>query len=176
MSSNMSGTSAQMMQMESPQDLFVHELSMIYSAEQQIVQMLQEAQGMVQNSQLRDGLQMHAEQSRQQAERVMQVMQMIGGDLHPVQCQAAAGLYQDLLTIVQYQPSPMVLEGAVVAGACKTEHFEIACYTGLVEKAQAMGQSQAASLLQQNLQEEQQMLQQVEKIASQLTKQMVSVA
>src|SRR5215211_4904472 len=106
------------MPMQTPQDLFVHELSDIRNAEQIIIQMLEEAQGMVQNSQLKDGLRMHAEQSRQEAQ--------------------------------QSQPSPQVLEGLVVGGACKTEHYEIAAYTGLVEKARAMGQTQAAQLLQQD--------------------------
>ena len=73
---------------------------------------------------------------------------------------------------MQANPSPEVLQGLIVAGACKTEHLEIAAYTGLVEKAQAMGQTQAAELLQQNLREEQQMLQKVEQIASELTRQM----
>ncbi len=73
-------------------------------------------------------------------------------------------------------PSPMVLEGLVTGGACKTEHYEIAAYTGLVEKARAMGQTEAAQLLQQNLQEEQQMLQQVEQISRQLTQQMAAMA
>jgi ferritin-like metal-binding protein YciE len=57
----------------------------------------------------------------------------------------------------------------------KTEHLEIAAYTGLVEKARTMGQTEAAQLLMQNLQEEQQMLQRVEQIATQLTQQMASI-
>jgi ferritin-like metal-binding protein YciE len=69
-----------------------------------------------------------------------------------------------------------VLEGLVTGGACKTEHYEIAAYTGLVEKARAMGQTEAAQLLQQNLQEEQQMLRQVEQISQQLTQQMASMS
>ncbi len=162
------------MSMQSPQDLFVHELSSIHSAEQIIVQMLEEAQGLVQNPQLKEGLQMHAEQSRQQAQRVEQIFQQLGEEPHPIICHSAQGLHQELQEALQAQPSPQVVEGLVVAGACKTEHLEIASYTGLVEKARAMGQTQAVQLLEQNLQEEQQMLQQVERIAQQLTQQMAS--
>jgi len=162
------------MSMQSPQDLFVHELSSIHSAEQIIVQMLEEAQGLVQNPQLKEGLQMHAEQSRQQAQRVEQIFQQLGTEPHPITCHSAQGLHQELQEALQAQPSPQVVEGLVVAGACKTEHLEIASYTGLVEKARAMGQTQAVQLLEQNLQEEEQMLQQVEQIAQQLTQQMAS--
>jgi ferritin-like metal-binding protein YciE len=164
------------MPMQTPQDLFVHELSDINNAEQIIIQMLEEAQGMVQNPQLKEGLQMHAEQSRQHAQRIQQVFQQMGVEPHPIQCHAAEGLHQELQEAQQSQPSPEVLEGLVVGGACKTEHYEIAAYTGLVEKARAMGQTEAAQLLQQNLQEEQQMLQQVEQISRQLTQQMASAS
>jgi ferritin-like metal-binding protein YciE len=164
------------MPMQTPQDLFVHELSDIRNAEQIIIQMLEQAQGMVQNSQLKDGLRMHAEQSRQQAQRIQQVFDQMGVQPHPIECHAAQGLNQELQEAQQSQPSPQVLEGLVVGGACKTEHYEIAAYTGLVEKARAMGQTEAAQLLQQNLQEEQQMLQKVEQISQQLTQQMASMS
>ena len=163
------------MSMQTPQDLFVHELSDIHSAEQIIVQMLEQAQGLVQNPQLKDGLRLHAQQSQQQAQRVEQIFQTMGAQPHPIECHAAKGLMQSLMEVQKANPSPEVLEGAVVAGACKTEHLEIAAYTGLIEKARAMGMTEAAQLLQQSLQEEQQMLRQVEQIAQQLTQQMASM-
>ena len=163
------------MSMNTPQDLFIHELSDIHSGEQIIVQMLEQAQGLVQHHQLQEGLRLHAEQSRQQAQRVEQVFQLLGAQPHPVECHAAKGLMQSLMEVVESNPSPEVLDGAVVAGAMKTEHLEIAGYTGLVEKARTMGQTEAAQLLMQNLQEEQQMLQRVEQIATQLTQQMASM-
>ena len=163
------------MSMKTPHDLFIHELSDVHSGEQIVVQMLEQAQGLVQHPQLQEGLRMHAEQSRQQAQRVEQVFQLMGAQPHPIECHAAKGLMQSLMEVVESNPSPQVLEGAVVAGAMKTEHLEIAGYTGLVEKARAMGQTEAAQLLQQNLQEEQQMLQQVQRIATQLTQQMAAM-
>ena len=167
---------SQQMPMQTPQDLFVHELSDMHSAEQIIVQMLEEAQGLVQNQQLKDGLRMHAEQSRQQAQRIQQILQQMGAQPHPVVCHAVEGLHQELQEAQQANPSPEVLEGLVVGGAAKTEHYEIAGYIGLIEKARAMGQSEAVQLLQQSLQEEQQMLQQVEQISQQLTRQMASLS
>jgi ferritin-like metal-binding protein YciE len=167
---------AAQMSMKTPQDLFVHELSDIHSAEQIIVQMLGEAQGMVQNPQLQQGLQKHMQESEQQARNVEQVLQQMGAQRHPISCHAAEGLRQSLMEVAQSGPSPEVLEGAVVAGAIKTEHLEIAAYTGLVKKAQAMGQTEAVQLLQQNLQQEQNMLQQLETISDQLTQQMAAMA
>ena len=164
------------MPMQTPQDLFVHELSDIRNAEQIIIQMLEQAQGMVQHPQLQEGLRLHAEQSRQHAQRIQQVFDQMGVQPHPIECHAAQGLYQELQEAQQSNPSPQVLEGLVVGGAGKTEHYEIAAYTGLVEKARAMGRTEAAQLLQQNLQEEQHMLQRVEQISQQLTQQMASMS
>ncbi len=126
---------AQQMPMQRPLDLFVHELSDALSAEQIVVQMLGEAQGLVQTPELRQGLQLHQQQSQQHAQNVERVLRLLGQQPHPVTCHAAAGLRQSLMEVAQSGPSPEVLEGAVVAGACKTEHLEIAGYTGLVQKA-----------------------------------------
>jgi ferritin-like metal-binding protein YciE len=167
---------AKQMPMRTPQDLFVHELSEMHNAEQIIVQMLEEAQGLVQNPRLKEGLRMHADQSRQHAQRVQQVIQQIGDQPHPVQSHAVEGLHQELQDAQKSKPSPQVMDGLVTGGAAKTEHYEIAAYTGLVEKARAMGRAEAAQLLQQNLQEEQQMLRQVEQISQQLTQQMAAMA
>jgi len=167
---------ARQMRMQTPQDLFVHELSDMHRAEQVIVQMLDEAQGLVQNPQLKEGLRMHAEQSRQHAHRLEQALQQLGVQPHPVECHAVKGLHQELKDAQQAKPSPQVMEGLVLGGASKTEHYEIAAYTGLIEKARAMGQTEIARALEQNLQDEQQMLQQVEQLGRQMTQQMMSMA
>ena len=164
------------MPMQTPQDLFVHELSDVLSAEQIIAQMLGEAQGMVQNPQFKQSLQQHEQETRQQIRNLEQIFQQMGAQPHPVHCHAVEGLREELTEVQQSQPSPQVLEGVVCAGAAKTEHYEIAAYTGLVKKARAMGQTEAAQLLEQNLQQEQNMLQQLERISDQLTQQMAAMA
>ncbi|MEA2593544.1 MAG: hypothetical protein QOF01_13 [Thermomicrobiales bacterium] len=166
---------AQQMPMQTPIDLFVHELSDMHSAEQIITQMLGEAQGLVQSPEIKEGLRLHQDQSRQHAQNIEQVFRMLGVQPHPITCYAAVGLRQSLMEVAQSNPSPEVLEGEVLAGAVKTEHLEIAGYTGLIRKAQIMGQTEAAQLLQQNLQQEQQMLQQVEQIGEQKDRQMAAM-
>jgi len=164
------------MSMQTPTDLFVHELSDVYSGEQIIIQMLGEAQGMVQDQQLAEGLRLHQQQSQQQVQRLEQIFQQLGVSPHPVTCYAAVGLRQSIMDVVQSGPSAFVLDGAVVAGACKTEHLEIAAYNGLITKAQAMGQMQVVDLLQQNLKEEQQTLQKAEMIGKQFAEQGAQLA
>jgi ferritin-like metal-binding protein YciE len=86
------------------------------------------------------------------------------------------GLFDELKEVRQSRPSAEVLEGVVVGGAAKTEHYEIAAYTGLASKARAMGQTDAARLLEQNLAQEQAMLHRVEQVAERLTQRMATMA
>lgn len=47
------------------------------------------------------------------------------------------------MEFAQANPSPLVLEGAVLGGVIETEHLEIAASAGLIEKAQTMGLTEA---------------------------------
>ena len=60
----------------------------------------------------------------------------------------------------------MFLTGA----AARTEHYEIAAYTGLVAKARALGETEAAKLLNENLKQEKDALKKVETIEKDLLK------
>jgi len=53
------------------------------------------------------------------------------------------------------------------AGA-RAEHYEIAAYTGLITMADALGESEAVTLLRKNLKQEQAALEKVSTIAEQL--------
>jgi len=162
------------MPMRTPTDLFVHELSYIHSAERIFAQVLAEGQGMVQTPELKQALQRHEQETRQQIQNLEQIFQRLGAQPHPIESHAAQGLHQSLHEVAQANPSPEVLEGALLAGQAKSEHLEIACYTGLVTKARAMGQTEVAQLLEQNLRQEQAQAQRVEAMAEQMAQRMAS--
>jgi ferritin-like metal-binding protein YciE len=164
------------MPMQTPQDLFAHELSDMLSAERIIVQMLGDAEGLVQNPQLRQGIQQHRQQSEQHIRNDEQVFQLLGLQPHKVECKAMKGLYDELKDVKNANPSAMVQDALVAGGAAKTEHYEIAGYTSLIEQARALGQTDAVRLLQQNLQQEEQMLREVDQIAQQMTQQFIGGA
>ena len=160
-----------MASLRGPQDLFLYELSEMLSAEQTTAEALTDLQQAAQNPQLRQGFEKHQQETRQQIQNLQQAIQQIGGQPQQVTCQAAEGLRQDFMTLKQQQPSPDFLEMAAVAAATKTEHLEIASYRGLVTKAQLMGHQEVAQLLQQNLQQEEQTAQRLERMGQQLAQQ-----
>jgi ferritin-like metal-binding protein YciE len=162
------------MPMQTPQDLFVHELSDIHSAEQIIVKMLDQAQGMVQNTQLKDDLKVHADQTREHVKRVERSLEILGAKRHPVTCHAMQGMMEEMNEAKKSNPSKEVMEGIVAGGAAKTEHYEIAAYTSLIEMARAMGQREIQDLLSQNQQDEEKMLLKVNKVGAMMSQQMAS--
>ena len=164
------------MPMQTPQDLFVHELSDMLSSEAIVETMLGEAQSLAQDPMLKQGLQRHLEETRQHVQNVRSVFRMRGAEPHPVICRPAEGLHRQLHEAMSAQPSQAVLDGLIAASGAKTEHLEIAAYTGLIEKARLLGLTEAADLLGQNLEQEREMLKTAERIGTRLGQQMAGMS
>jgi ferritin-like metal-binding protein YciE len=159
------------MAINSAKQLFMHDLGDIYSAEQMILKILPKLMQESNNQQAREAYQLHEQQTQHQIQNLEQCFQMLGGQPPQVQCFAVAGLKQEHDSFVQEKPAQNVLTMFDLGAADKTEHYEIASYKGLIEKAQLMGLQNCVNLLQENLQEEQSMSQRVEQIARQLGQQ-----
>jgi len=151
-------------------DLFVHELSDAMSAEQQILKMLPELQEEAQNSEVREALRTHEQETRQQLKNIQEVFQQIGEKPEATVCFAMKGIADEHKALHEEEPSPEVLEMANLGGAAKTEHYEMAMYTGLVQMARDLGHDDAAQLLQDNLDQEKAMAVRVEMLARELGK------
>ena len=164
-----------MMQMQTPQDLFLYELGDIYDAEQRIVQLLPAMAKECTDQQTQSAFQQHEQETRQQIQNLEQCFQALGILPPQVTCAAIQGLKQEHDSFLKDQPSDVVLTLFDLDGASKTEYYEIASYAGLIEKAQMLGQRQCASLLQQNLQQEQAMAQRVQQLEQGLGQQAMRV-
>jgi ferritin-like metal-binding protein YciE len=159
------------MAISNAKELFMHDLGDIYNAEQMILKILPQLSQESNNQQAKDAYQLHEQQTQHQIQNLEQVFRLIGSNPPQVQCFAVAGLKQEHDSFVQEKPTQDALAMFDLGAADKTEHYEIASYKGLIEKAQLMGQQQCVNLLQENLQEEQSMSQRVEQIARQLGQQ-----
>lgn len=164
------------MSMSSPQDLFLHELSDIYDAEQKIAKMLPQLAKECEDSQVKSAFEHHEQETQQQIQNLEQCFQILGSKPQKEPCAAIAGLKREHDSFLKEGPSKDILTMFDLGGASKTEYYEMASYKGLVSKATLMGQQQVAQLLQQNLAQEEAMAQKVEKIAQQLGKQMAKQA
>jgi ferritin-like metal-binding protein YciE len=160
------------MPMQTPRDLFIHELSDAMSAEQMILKMLPELQKESQVPEIKQALQQHEQETQQQVQNLQQVFQQMGAMPEKTTCHAMKGIAEEHKALHKEKPSPEILEMANLGGAAKTEHYEMAMYTSLVQMANDLGENESAQLLQQNLQQEKKMAERVEMMAQRLGKQM----
>ncbi len=143
--------------MNTPRELFLHELSDMLSAEHIIAGTLGELTSETQHDEIKAAFKEHGTQSKEHIKRLQQAFKAMGEKPEDTTCHAAAGLRQEHEALHEEDPSPEVLEMGNLLGAAKSEHYEIASYTGLVQIARDLGEREVADLLKQNLDEEQAM-------------------
>lgn len=142
------------MSIKSMQDLFVHELSDIYSAEQQLSKALPRLSRAAESEQLSQTFDRHLEETRGQIERIDKIVDQLDLRLKRIKCQGMEGLVDEAREIIETIPQGPLRDAALIAGAQKAEHYEIASYGTLCALAKQMGNQDAASLLSQTLEEE----------------------
>lgn len=135
-------------------DLFVHTLRDIYYAEKQIEEALPTMIEKATAPELKAGFQMHLEQTRGQIERIEQVFEMHGVEAKEVNCPAIDGILEEADEVSGEVEDKQVLDAALIASAQAIEHYEMTRYGTLVAWAKQLGRSDCASVLAQNLQEE----------------------
>lgn len=155
------------MALKSMQDLFVHELQDLYSAEQQIIQALPEMAKAASSQDLKNAFQEHLEVTKQQAQRLERIAQQLGVSPQGEECRAMAGLIEEGHTVINEQAEPAVLDAALIGAAQRVEHYEIAGYGTARTFARHLGNQEAVQLLQQTLEEESQTDEKLTKLAEQ---------
>jgi ferritin-like metal-binding protein YciE len=144
-----------MPQMTDPRELFVHELGDILYAENLLVKALPKMASEASNEELRSGFEEHLDETKQHVENLKQVFSQIGEPANPQKCPGIEGIKAEHDEFMKEEnPSPELCDMFLTGAAGRVEHYEIAAYTGLVTLANALGEPEAAKLLQQNLQQE----------------------
>jgi ferritin-like metal-binding protein YciE len=117
-------------------DLFVHTLRDIYYAEKQIVKSLPEMIDKASNTQLKEGFQTHLLESENHVKRLEQVFDLIGKKAQGVDCPAIDGIIEEAEDVAGEVQNKSVLDAALIAWA------------------KQLGRNDAATLLNQTLDEE----------------------
>ena len=159
------------MPLSTPRELFVHELSDTMSAEQVILKMLPELQKEAQHPEAKQAFKEHEAETKEQIKNLEQVFKQLGEQPEQTICFAAEGLQKEHEALHEEEPTPEVLEMGNLGGAAKTEHYEIATYTTLVQMVRDLGEREAVDLLKANLDQEKAMAKRVEALAKELGKQ-----
>ena len=143
-----------MTKMKSLEDLFVHELKDLYSAEKQILKALPKMAKAASNEELKQAFELHLQETEGQVDRLEQVFEELGISSRGHKCHAMEGLIEEGKEIMESDADPEVMDAALIAAAQRVEHYEIAGYGCARTYAQQLGHNEAARLLQQTLEEE----------------------
>ncbi len=136
------------------QDLFIHELSDIYSAEKQLTRALPKMARAASEAKLAEAFTAHLEETRGQVERIDKIVEATGLRLNRVKCAAMEGLVEEGRDVIEEVEKGPVLDAALIASAQKVEHYEIASYGTLCTFAKQLGHGDALALLKETLAEE----------------------
>jgi ferritin-like metal-binding protein YciE len=135
-------------------ELFVDEIRDIYHAEQQLTKALPKLARHASSETLRRAIEHHLEETRGQVSRLEQVFEMLDEKASGKPCAGMAGIIEEADDLLGEQEPGAVLDAAIVAGAQRAEHYEMAAYGAAIAWARAMGHNDVADLLEQTLGEE----------------------
>lgn len=155
--------------MQTAHELYIHELTDMLSAEQQLVDALKEQAEAATNPQLKKAFESHRAQTEKQVERLQRCFEEIGEEPEDSECKGIKGLIEEFKSFVEEEePSPDILDHFACGAAAKVEQYEIKGYESLIELAESMEHTQAVKLLNQSLKEEEATLEKMEKFGEKL--------
>ena len=167
-----------MTDMTEPRDLFLHELGDILYAERTLVKALPKLKQEASDNELAQAFGNHLAQTERHVANVEEAFKALGEQAKAEKCPGIDGIKQEHDEFVEREsPSAAVLDSFLTGAGARTEHYEIAAYEGLIVAAKAMGETQVAELLTENLADEQEALGLMKSIGARLAeKNAVAVA
>jgi len=136
-------------------DLFIHDLSDVYSAEKQITRALPKMARAATDESLKAAFEAHLEETRGQIERLDQIVEKTEElRIRRMKCHALEGLVEEAQEIIDSVEAGPVRDAGLIGAAQKVEHYEIATEGTLTAMAKRLGFDEAAKLLAETLQEE----------------------
>jgi ferritin-like metal-binding protein YciE len=136
------------------EDLFIHELSDIYSAEKQLTKALPRLARAAESEELATAFETHLEETQGQIERIDKVVELLDVKLKRIKCAAMEGLVDEGKEVIEQVEAGPLRDAALIGGAQKVEHYEIAAYGTLCALAKQLGYRDAIPLLKETLEEE----------------------
>jgi ferritin-like metal-binding protein YciE len=157
--------------MSDPRELFLHELGDVLYAENVLVKALPKLAEEATDEQLRAGFEAHLEETKQHVKNVEKAFATLGEKPKAEKCPGIDGIKAEHDKFMKdEQPSAQICDMFLTGAGARAEHYEIAAYSGLVTSAEALGETDVAQLLQENLRQEKATLEKLETISQRLAK------
>jgi ferritin-like metal-binding protein YciE len=145
-----------MTEIQNLEDLFYHELQVLWSAEAMLVEKMPEMIDRARNEGLKNLLAMHlaeTDQHKVALEAICKQLQIEpAGDFNP----GMAGILEEGKMVMHKEATDEAMDATLIAGAQKVEHYEISGYGSAACYAEMLGHEGIAKRLRLTLEEEQQ--------------------
>ena len=135
-------------------DLFLHQLQDVYYAENQITKVLPKMIDKATDAGLKQGFETHLRETEGQIKRLEQVFDLLGEKAKAVTCPAIDGIIKEANEVAGDIADKAVLDAALIASAQAVEHYEITRYGTMVVWAKQLGRTDIAAILKETLDEE----------------------
>jgi len=152
--SNEKGLKAKSDAAQGLRDLFVDQLKDIYWAEKELTKAIPKMIKNATDENLKEALTDHLEETKQQVTRLEKVFSAIDEKAVAKKCEAMAGLTKEAVEIMEATEQGVVRDAGIILAGQKVEHYEIATYGTLLSFANTLGEHEAATLLEETLEEE----------------------
>jgi ferritin-like metal-binding protein YciE len=142
------------MALASLKDLYFDELGDLYDAETQMIRTLPRLADAARAPELREALKKHYDESRLHLERLELIFTHWGERPRSRPCAGLAGIVQEADDRLNQEATDDVRDAAIIGGAQRMEHYEIAAYGCARTYARRLNRLDEARLLQETLHEE----------------------
>lgn len=142
------------MSLETMQDLLLHQLRDIYSAEQMLTKALPKMQEKASTEELATAFRDHLAQTENQVARLDRVFEILGERATGVKCKGMEGLIEEAEEILGEDGNESVIDAGMIAAAQRIEHYEVSAYGSAKAVAALLGLSEVVQLLNESQVEE----------------------
>jgi protease I len=135
-------------------DLLVHEIQDLYSAESQLIEALPKMAGAAHDDELQEAFREHLRETKDHVDRLAEAAKILGVSPTGETCEAMKGLIREGAERVEQLAEPTVKDAALISAAQRVEHYEIAGYGSAACFAHCTDNKDVQKLLEQTLAEE----------------------
>lgn len=135
-------------------ELYVNQLRMLLSAEQQITKALPNMMEKATDEQLIQAFQSHLQETEMHVTRLEELLNQATGKADAIKCKVLAALVAETEDMIEDSKDASVRDAALIAAAQRVEHYEIAAYGAIRHFAQVLGEARAAEVLDKTIKEE----------------------
>jgi ferritin-like metal-binding protein YciE len=153
------------MRFDTLEDLYVHELKDLFSAEQQIIKALPKMAKAASSKELVAGFQEHLEQTKRHTQRLEQILSSRKQTTRGPKCKGMEGVLTEGAEMIAEEADVEVKDAGLIAAAQRVEHYEMAGYGTARTYAELLGDKEGAQLLALTLEGERDTDQKLSKLA-----------